>query len=225
MTSLTPKKQSFTELAYQELKRQVLNNELAPGNQYLEQELAEQLSMSRTPVHEALQKMANDGLVEIIPRRGVRILPLSGSDMADIYMILTGLEAAAAEQAASQGLSEVQLKAMQQALEEMDKALRKNDLVAWAQADERFHKSLVETTANQRLISMVQMLWDQAHRARLITLKLRPKPVQSNNDQRALIDAIVARDPGRAWKIHSDHRKNSAAMLVRLLDDLGLKQL
>ena len=72
----------FAEQAYSELKRQILTNELPHGSQFLEQEIAEQLSMSRTPTREAMVRLANEGLVEVRPRHGMRVLPISPKDMA-----------------------------------------------------------------------------------------------------------------------------------------------
>ncbi len=225
MTNLPSKKLPHTQSAYFQLKRMIMDNEIAANAQLLEQELAKRLGMSRTPVREALSRLENDGLVEIIPRRGVRILPLSSQDMADIYLILTGLESTAAEYVAKNGLSEKQLDLLREAVDDMDKALAAENLEAWAAADERFHKLLVELTNNQRLITMVETLWDQVHRARMITLKLRPKPGQSNSDHRALVNAIVDRDSEAAFQTHRKHREKSGKMLVKLLEDLGLNQL
>jgi len=225
MTAAPTKKLPHTQAAYFQLKRMIMDNKIAANAQVLEQELAERLGMSRTPVREALSKLENDGLVEIIPRRGVRILPISSQDMADIYMILTGLESTAAEYVAEKGLSEQQLNLLRKAVDDMDIALKTEDLYGWAAADERFHKLLVELTNNQRLIAMVETLWDQVHRARMITLKLRPKPCQSNFDHRAVVDAIIDRDSTAAFQTHRDHRARSGKILVKLLEELGLNQL
>ena len=67
----------FAEQAYNELKRKILENILPAGSQFLEQEIAEQLSMSRTPTREAMVRLANEGLVEVRPRHGMRVLPIS----------------------------------------------------------------------------------------------------------------------------------------------------
>ena len=67
--------------AYAEVKRRILDNEMPAGYQILEQELAEMLDMSRTPVREAMIRLAEEGMVEIRPRHGLRVLPLSASDM------------------------------------------------------------------------------------------------------------------------------------------------
>lgn len=66
---------NMVDAAHQGLRRRILDNVWAPGFQALEQEIALQLGMSRTPVREALIRLAKEGLVEVIPRRGMRGLP------------------------------------------------------------------------------------------------------------------------------------------------------
>jgi DNA-binding GntR family transcriptional regulator len=202
----------------------VLDNALPAGAQLLEQEAAVRLGMSRTPVREAMQRLARDGMVEIRPRHGMHVLPISPDDMAEIYDLLYGLESTAAEIVAEQGDS-AGLAALDEAVDAMDEALARDDLVAWAHADERFHLALVELTGNRRLIEAVATYWDQAHRVRVATLGLRPRPTRSNDDHRALVAAIRARDARRAREIHAEHRKRSGIMLVGLLRRLGLGNL
>ena len=123
-------RRSQAERAYDEIKRRILENDMPAGFQALEQELAESLGMSRTPVREALIRLANEGMVEIRPRHGMRVLPISPDDMREIYEILTSLEATAAEMAATRGVSEEELGALKRAVAEMDEALGREDLRA-----------------------------------------------------------------------------------------------
>jgi DNA-binding GntR family transcriptional regulator len=88
------------ERAYRALRSRILDNTWPPGYQALEQALALELGMSRTPVREALIRLHNEGLIEVVPRHGMRVLPVSPADMAEIYTILTSLESLAAELAA-----------------------------------------------------------------------------------------------------------------------------
>jgi DNA-binding GntR family transcriptional regulator len=164
-------------------------------------------------------------MVEIRPRHGMRVLPISAADMAEIYQVLTALEGAAAEAVARRGVSARQIGVLRAAVKDMDKALEANDLAAWAEADERFHSHLVELSGNQRLIQMVGQLWDQAHRARMLTLRLRPTPTDSNREHEALVDAMATGQPELARKIHEDHRRRAGTMLIELLDRLGLTQI
>ncbi len=214
-----------SEQAYAELKRRVLDNEFPVGAFFLEQELADLLRMSRTPIREALVRLSNEGLVEIRPRHGMRVIPISAADMREIYTILTALEAEVAAEVASRGLSPEELATLRKAVDSMDDALAMDDLGAWAKADERFHRTLVAASANQRLRNVILQYWEQAHRVRMLTLHLRPKPVQSTQEHHDLVDAIEAREPQRAWQIHRTHREEAAKMLAEILSRIGLNNL
>jgi DNA-binding GntR family transcriptional regulator len=82
--------------AYREIKQMVLENKLHGGEYVLEEDLAEAVGMSRTPLREGLVQLQNEGLVAIVPRRGVRIVPLTVQDMKEVYDILQSLESQAA---------------------------------------------------------------------------------------------------------------------------------
>lgn len=218
-------KVSMPNRAYNEIKRRILDNEIPSNSILLEQELAELLKMSRTPVREALIRLSNEGMVEVRPRHGMRVLPLSAEDMSEIYDILTALEAKAAEIVATNGLDKEQLQELHHAVDSMDLALKDDDLAAWGNADEQFHRLLVEYSNNQRLINIVNTFWDQSHRARMLTLHLRPKPTKSNEDHRAVLNAIENRDHEIARNKHREHRRKSGKMLVDILKKNGIATL
>ena len=201
----------------------IFSGELPPGSDHLETELAERLGMSRTPVREAALTLRAQGLVELRPRRGLRIAPVRAQDMRDIYDILTELESLAAARAAEAAYSREDLATLAAAIKDMDKALAQDDLQAWAQADDRFHRELVRLGGNARLSMIVSVMRDQVRRARATTLFIRPKPVQSNNDHRAVYQAIASRNPKTAHDIHHAHRTHARDMLVALLEKHQLR--
>lgn len=223
--SKTADRGSQADQAYVQLKQLILDGTLPAGAQMLELEAAARLNMSRTPVREAMVRLRQEGIVEIRPRHGMRVLPISADDMRDIYEIMTALEGTAAESVARRGVTARQISSLQGAVHDMDKALEQQDLQAWAAADERFHLTLVELSGNQRLIQMVAQLWDQAHRARLLTLRLRPTPTDSNRDHEAVVQAIIDGRPDEARRIHENHRRRAGKMLVELVERLGLTQI
>ena len=92
MQTHEPKARKATEMAYSTLKAMIMDNKLQPAASYLESELAEQLGISRTPTREAMLQLERDGFVEVRPRHGMRVLPISATDMREIYEILTELE-------------------------------------------------------------------------------------------------------------------------------------
>lgn len=216
---------TMTATAYLKIRHLILENKWPPGYQATEQEVASALGMSRTPIREALMRLQQDGLVAVVPRHGMRVLPVSSGDMKEIYEILTSLESTAAELAASRPLSEEQLWGLERATADMDDALQSDDLDRWAQADVRFHEQLLDLGGNQLLKSVVLNFIDRAHRVRILTLKIRPKPVNSTRDHAELVDAIRQGDSVRAGKIHRAHRQRAGRELLELLDRLGLNHL
>ena len=85
-------RQSLVHQAYQEIRRRILDNEYPPAHQVLEQDLAADLGMSRTPMREALVRLQNEHFIQLIPRHGMRVVPLSLEDLKDTYEVLTALK-------------------------------------------------------------------------------------------------------------------------------------
>src|SRR4051794_37907506 len=90
-------KPSLVDGAYEALKEAIRNNAFAPGYQGSEQEIASRLGMSRTPVHEAIIRLQEEGLVRVLARRGVIVSAISPDDMREIYEVIIALETASAE--------------------------------------------------------------------------------------------------------------------------------
>ncbi len=219
-----PKAGSRAGEAYQQMRQRILENKWVPGFRALEQELAEQLQMSRTPVREALLRLQDEGLVDVIPRHGMRVLPVSAVDMGEIYQVLASLESLAAQLAAGTKPTEEDLAPLENACEAMSLALQAGDLDAWARADDQFHTQLVLLSGNRILTDTVMRFRDRAHRARLFTLRLRPLPEGSTREHRRLLDAIAAGDADLALKLHREHRDNSRQQLLQILEVFQIEQ-
>lgn len=205
--------------ARDEIRALIFAGELAAGSDHLESELATRLGMSRTPVREAAMMLAASGLVEVRPRKGLRIAALSASDMAEIYDVLTELESLSADRAARARPDAAALAGLAGAIDAMDAALTRGDRDAWAVADDAFHAELVRLGGNSRVEAIAAMMSDQVRRARRVTLWLRPAPHRSNEDHRAVLDAIARGDAGAARARHHAHRTEACAALIELLRD------
>ena len=220
-----PARGSLVTKAYREIRQRILDNVYPAGHRALEQEYADELGLSRTPVREALLKLASEGLVEVMPRHGTRVLPVSPDDMREIYEMLAALEPMAAELVARKKLPAADLKPLVDASRDMTSALRADDLDAWAEADERYHRLLIALAGNRLLADAVQGLWDRAHRARMVTLRLRPKPVNSTAEHSAIVDAIRAGDAATAARLYRGHRERGSSELLALLEKARISAL
>lgn len=225
MSTSTTQKKSLVELAYEQIKKRILDNQYRPGYQALENEVAEDLGMSRTPVREAMIRLQHDGLVELIPRRGMRIVPIVADDMREIYDVLTSLESMAAELLARKHPDAATLEPMKAATRDMEVALQNDDLDAWAAADERFHRALIDLCGNKRLANMANTVRDQGHRARMVTLTLREKPLASADEHERVLKAVEEGDWQTARDVHYEHRKRAGNELTDILNKYRLPQL
>ena len=210
-------RESLADKAYRMLREQIFANELPPGYRGLEEELAVRLKMSRTPVHEALVRLQFDGLVQIQPRHGILVLPIAPEDMRQIYEVVTAVETAAVELLARRRPAREDLAPLLAAVDAMDAALAAEDRVAWAEADDRFHRLLLELCGNPRLAVIGLGQRDQVRRARNVTLNARVTPHASNAAHRATYEAIRAGDAVRARELHRAQREGVSDQLTGLL--------
>jgi DNA-binding GntR family transcriptional regulator len=204
--------------AYRLMKHEIMQNTLPPGFQCMETELAERYGISRTPIREALVKLAQEGLIELRRRRGMRVLPISPAEMRDIYDLLTILEPECASALARDGLTAEQLDEIVKAVSDMEAAIGADDLAAWAAADDRFHRLHLKFARNRRLARMICSLLDQAHRVRMFTLKFRERPFKSTAEHAEMVRLLSLGDAERVRQVYREHREIAAKELMEILE-------
>ncbi len=213
-------RQTRAKTARGQLEQAILSNTLPAGYQAMEPELALQYGVSRTTIREALIRLEAEGLVEMIPRRGARVVPISTEDMREIYHLLISLESDAVFALAQTGLSDADRDMMTGLVDDMALALETKDLSAWASADDGFHRGILDLRGSRRLGRIVSALLDQAHRARLVARGLRPLPVQSLEDHRNILDAILRQNAQEARALYCQHRERGAREIIEVLEKL-----
>ena len=206
---------SLGAAAYATLKRAVLDATLAPGSTASEPELAARLGMSRTPVHEAVLRLQAEGFLRVLPKRGVLVVPVTRGDIEDVYEVLIALEGAAAARLAlhrpPQGLGE-----WRALTAEMEQAQAEGRRGAWAEADDAFHRRLLEACGNPRLAAGAANALDLAGRARVLTMGGRAL-ARSAADHWAIIAALDAGDGEAARHALAEHRGRAAREMLALL--------
>lgn len=212
------RRESLADKAYRTLREQIFSNELPPGYRGLEEEVALRLKMSRTPVREALVRMQLEGLVEIQPRRGILVLPIAAKDIKEIYEVVTAVETAAVELLARRRPGADELAPLRGAVDTMDEALARGDRLAWAAADDLFHRLLLELCGNPRLAAVGLAQRDQVRRARNVTLNARSAPHASNAAHRRTYEAIRDGEAVRARELHRAQREGVSQQLTELLE-------
>ena len=154
----------------------------------------------------------------------MRVTPPTGRDIRDMTEVLACLESAAAEKLAARKPGPREMARLEEAIAAMDRALDGEDMMAWAEADYRFHCLLVDLCDNQQLVAVARNFLDKAHRFRLLTLPFRPRPVYSNVNHAAVVEAVRRNDPQTAQDIHRAHKRRWARELGDLLERLDLPE-
>lgn len=219
------RRQPMSDEAYQVIKKGILTNKYPGGFQIFEDELASSLQMSRTPVREALLKLESEGLIELVPRRGVRVVPLSLDDIREAYQLLGFMETAAAEMISQRPDHHADVAALQASVDEMQSSLKRDDIAAWAEADERFHRQLVNLSGNKRLARIANTLLDQTERFRRFTMRLRKKPTHFASTHFDLVQRIRARDVDGIREVHLGHKARWLDEMSELVKRLEIVQI
>jgi len=211
--------------AYAVLRERILSNHYAPGRSVSIAEVTAALGMSRTPLRDALIRLEEERLIELVPRQGFRVLPLHPRAMREAYEVLAGLEVAAIELLTMRGPDQAERAALAEVSNALGRALEAKDLDAWALADARFHDLVLAAAGNERLLGIAEGLLEQTQRARALTLRLRSLPEASTRAHQALVAAILAGDATAARDIHLRQRLRSARELTEILEKLNIQTL
>ena len=154
----------------------------------------------------------------VLPRRGVRVLPIDPDDLRQTYEVLIALEGAAAALLAARGGEAAEtLAAMGDATAEMEAALGREDRAGWASADDRFHRALLAGSGNPKLARLAETAADQAQRARSATAARRPEAVASAQEHAAILAALAEGNAEAARAAVAAHRIRASREILRAL--------
>lgn len=202
---------------YEQLRADILSCALTPGLEFREGELAEKFGVSKSPIRDALQRLEIEGLIEIEPRRGHRVAPISVSDAEDILDLREILEAGA--------IRTIVAKASDDELRSLDR-LRKtetHDLEAFAAYNRDFHLAICRASGNQRLMSSMAGLMENYDRLCIVSLSAGRDETGSMtdalDDHNTIIDALQARNAAAAVRASTKHVKKSRAKVMRGLEN------
>lgn len=195
---------SLVVRAYEEIKEKIIKVYFLPGQYLNESAICDLLGLGRTPVHQALQRLEIDGLVEIMPRKGVIVLPDS---IAEIIKILESRMAVepelarhAAEKATPESAAELYaLASTQKTDDEM------SDIDAFTTSDRAFHRKLADMSGNQMLSDFARNLHERSWRYWYLHLWQTLDIGASNNQHTAIADAVSAGDGEAAAEAMRQH--------------------
>ena len=195
---------SRADEVYEQLKRDVANFKLVPGDRFTETEISERLGVSRTPVRQALFRMQQEGFVEVLFRSGWRVLPLDFNQFEELYDLRLVLETTAAHRLCEQGLKVN--RGLLDALAEIwliSPEQRSSDAAQVSQWDEAFHCALVASAGNAEIARVHGDVTDRIRVIRRLDFTKQPRIDATYEEHAKILNAIQRQ------------RGDEAAMLLR----------
>lgn len=208
----------LVDRVYRSLLDAISSGALAPGQRLTQEEIAQQLAVSRQPVLQALRLLKKDGFVQDAPGRGLQVAPLDIEAIRHIYQVRGALDGLAARLAAQRRYR------MDPALLEAGRAAaRGDDVMAMIDADLAFHRALYEAAGNPLIGESAQLHWRHLRRVMGAVLQQMGQREAVWDEHEAIADAIAAGDAERAGHLIEEHSLHASHTLGERLD-LVLRQ-
>jgi DNA-binding GntR family transcriptional regulator len=194
----------IAERAYHELRERIVTLDLSPGTTLREDELMAELRIGRTPLREAVKRLALENLVAVQPRRGTYVTEVHAADIVHITEVRAELEGYAAELAARR-MDAAAAEVARGLLEELERLGRPGGQEALMGLDRRIHSFVWEATGNPYLIVSLERYFSLSLRIWYLVLERVPGLGHAVHEQVALLEALVAHDAPRARQVMRDH--------------------
>ncbi len=196
----------LTGQAYEIIKEAIVSLRLKPGSRLKESMLAEELGISTTPIKVALAQLEREGLVKVTRFKGASVAEINDRDVEEIFELREFLEGAAVKRAATTFTSE-DLEKGEVLLRKMSGAYNAGDMGLYTQASRDFHDLFIEKLRNQRMVSVFKNFDDHLERVRLTAIRTPENIPLFIEDYSELLEAVKAKNPGKAEKALVSHLK------------------
>lgn len=209
-------RQRLADIVYGQLLEAIRNGEIAEDEQLVQEKLAEQLQISRTPVREALLRLEQDGILVSSPRGGFSLYKMTREEVRELYQARAAIEGQAVRILATKKDPEI--------AEHLRDIIRREESISSELVDEYFnanrtiHRSMVELTGNRYLLEMFDNIWNRATSYNLFAAIEKLDLAKSLGDHLRLVDAIETGNPTIAMEAIVDHITDGFELQIEALE-------
>ncbi|MPM79051.1 hypothetical protein SDC9_126082 [bioreactor metagenome] len=195
---------SQNELAYTQLKHRLTTLFYKPGEYLNTAALMADLQLGRTPLNHALHRLATEGLVQIIPRKGVMVAPLSIDDALHMIEVRLVNECLCAKLAA-QHITQAELDELRAISQDFDRAVAERNVAETMNCDRQFHETIASASRNPVLIEVLRVLHARSQRFWAISLSKAGHVTEVQGEHQGILDALVRGDAEAAQHAVASH--------------------
>jgi DNA-binding GntR family transcriptional regulator len=205
---------SLRDQAYHAIKRLIITTGLRPGEILSEPALSTQLDIGRTPIRQAIDRLLNDGLVEVMPRKGTIVKPVSLDEILNIIDARIVNETFCVRVAAERASTEVPAQ-LRRNLEAMREAAQARDIETIADLDQAFHAIIAGSARNPVMSDLLRNLHERSARMWFISLSTNEQHSRICDEHAAIVDGIARQDPDAAERAMRAHIESFRANITR----------
>jgi phosphonate utilization transcriptional regulator len=195
---------SLATLVQEEIVRMILSGELEAGAQVKEFAVAERLGVGRSSVREAFRALEEAGLVRLEKNRGVFVREIGDDEAAEMYAVRAGLDELAGRLLAPR-ITDAEIEELRRRVDELDERMNPDSFATYFPLNLSFHDRIVEMTDNRKLLTMYRRLINEMHLLRRRGLLRGGGLLVSNDEHRAIVEALASRDPHAAGAAMREH--------------------
>jgi len=210
--------QTMQESAVDHLRRLILTRQLEPGQRLVQSELAEQLGISRTPVREALHKLAAEGLVVFSSYKGAAVADFSAAELEEIFTVRAALESHATYLAA-QRISEAEIERLRTRLEQMEAAFRNQDFLQLLQVHQEFHAGIYAAAGQQRLYDLAIQYFELGNVYQRMALSLGRGAKDPVGEHLEIVKALERKESEQARQLVRAHVELTISELLEIFQE------
>ena len=209
---------NLTSVVYEKLKDDILRGKYQKGAALAETTVAEQLSVSRTPVREALRLLEISGLVTIKPNKGAVVEGISADDIKDIYEIRSLIEGLAAKKAAERATAE-DVERLSEIIDLTEFYFEKGHIDKLQTMDGRFHNAVYELCDGRMLNHILKDLHSYVLRFRKMSIVKEDRVKETLKEHREIMNAIAMHDGEKANELMTVHVNNALFSILKIIEE------
>jgi len=217
LTRELPKPMPASQIIYEYLLKSIIAGEMNEGQRIVESELAKMFGVSRSPIREALKMLEIDGLIELIPYRGVEVTRITVQDVRESLEIKGMVEGFASGIGAREFDGKV-IEQLETMLEELEKYISLGKLQRVLETNIKFHHKIVESTRNEKLLKYYETLTRSIRRFYTISLAMTTGWKFSLSEHHAILAAIRAKDTAASERAARQHAHNTLDRVLARLE-------
>lgn len=203
----------LNQKAYRVLKESIIKGFLEPGTKLLENKIAEEMQVSRTPVREAMQKLVAEGFVKTTPNQTMVVTEVSPEDVKEVLQIRGVLEGLAASIAAKK-INRQEIDELENVVAQMSLHVSRENLSSYCQVDDEFHDLILNICGNKWIIQIRENLGSFIYRFRIKSLSVPGRLKHSLEEHQAIMESLREHDSAEADRLSQIHMENTVINIL-----------